>query len=155
MAFSRTIPLSQWGARLGKMRDAVPKAIERGLLAAGQRCVVVLQERTRAKAFDTGNMTRSWRADVEAQTIRLVNTAPYGPAVTGGRRAGSRMPPPQALVAWVRRKLKVTKAAAPGVAWAVARSIAKRGIRAKPEIVDEVELDQVVKAEVSKAVGAI
>jgi hypothetical protein len=40
------------------------------------------------------------------------------------------MPPPSALVLWVIRKLGVSRAEAPGVAFVVARAIGRRGTKA-------------------------
>ena len=54
---------------------------------------------------------------------------PYAANVELGRRPGARMPPVGALVGWVQRKLGVSAKAARGVAFAVARKIARRGIR--------------------------
>lgn len=50
----------------------------------------------------------------------------YGAAVEGGRRAGAAMPPPAALLPWVRRAGLPAEAAFP-----IARAIGQRGIPPK------------------------
>ena len=69
----------------------------------------------------------------------VFNTAPHAPVMDQGRRKGARMPPPSALVRWVRRKKLVrgrrkkgeaqTKAQREmSMAFVIARSISRKGI---------------------------
>jgi len=51
------------------------------------------------------------------------------PAVMEYGRAPGRMPPPQALERWVHLKLRVAEADALGVAFVIARKIARAGIK--------------------------
>jgi hypothetical protein len=55
---------------------------------------------------------------------------PYGLPIERGRTPGSKMPPVDAIELWVRRKLGVTEDSR-GVAFVVARKIAKSGFRKK------------------------
>lgn len=55
----------------------------------------------------------------------------YPAVMEFGRRPGAKMPPPDALIPWVTRVLKVKKSEAPAVAWIVARSIGKKGIKGR------------------------
>lgn len=64
-------------------------------------------------------------------TLEVRAGATYSSVIEGGRRAGARMPPVAALVPWVRRKFGLSGRAARSAAFAVARKIHRRGIRAK------------------------
>ncbi len=55
----------------------------------------------------------------------------YPAVMEFGRRKGAKMPPPQALERWVYLVLGVPKEEAPGVAYVVARSIARKGIKGR------------------------
>lgn len=54
---------------------------------------------------------------------------PYALVLEEGRRAGRRFPPPEPIARWVRRKLGVPEEKVRGVAFVVARKIARRGTR--------------------------
>lgn len=60
------------------------------------------------------------------------STSPYAPSIEDGQRA--HFPPPNNLVLWVRRKLGVSIDKAPGVAFAVARKISKRGTKGQKQV---------------------
>lgn len=91
--------------------------------------------------FNTGYFARGWKVDkvVESSVldsyIRIFNSTPYAGVLEYGRRAGVR-PPSNALIPWVRRKLRVDAKRAPGVAFAVARAIGKRAIAGRHYISD-------------------
>lgn len=51
----------------------------------------------------------------------------YGLPVELGRRPGGKMPPVDAILFWVIRKQLVSRAEAPGFAWAIAQKIATDG----------------------------
>ena len=55
----------------------------------------------------------------------------YAYFVEYGRRAG-RMPPPDEMIQWAHKKLRLDVKAAIAVGWALAKSIAKRGTRPHP-----------------------
>lgn len=58
----------------------------------------------------------------------LGSPARHVPVLEGGRRPGRRQPPSDALELWVRRRLGITnRSEARGVAFVIARSIAKKG----------------------------
>lgn len=54
---------------------------------------------------------------------------PQMPTIEHGRKAGARMPPPTALSLWVQRVLGITGPQIKRVAFVVARSIGRRGIK--------------------------
>lgn len=67
----------------------------------------------------------------EAWTVQVFMND-YAQIVDKGRRPG-KMPPVGAILDWLRRKNIVPKNGKLGnLAWAIAKSIAKRGIRARP-----------------------
>lgn len=79
--------------------------------------------------------------EVRGQTFehmygRVFSSLPYALVLDQGRRPGARMPPAEALELWVERKLGIPLADVPGVAFLIARSIARKGITAR-HYVDE------------------
>lgn len=153
---TRVISLSDYVGALRRIAADVPRVIQTGLTEAGHRCVAYLQERSGEAAFDTGGYKRSWKFAVMHISggckLTLTNTHPASDVIERGRRPGSRMPPPKALEAWVRRKLKVSKAAAPQVAWAVAASIGRKGIQGK-HVLEKAgdEIEKLTREEVARA----
>ena len=89
--------------------------------------------------------------------------AKYGDVVERGRRPG-RMPPPDQLELWVRRKLRVTgprggkraptQAEAKGIAWLIARKIARRGTEGAAMFYEAVEKSQGIIEQRLNAAGA-
>ena len=55
----------------------------------------------------------------------------YAPVMEFGRKPNSRMPPVDAIALWAVRKLGLSPEEAEGAAWAIAKSIAKKGIEGK------------------------
>lgn len=66
-------------------------------------------------------------------TGRIFSSLPHAIVIDQGRTPGARMPPPAALETWVRRVLNVggSEAEVRTVAWLVARSIGRNGIKAR------------------------
>lgn len=91
-------------------------AVLRGMRAGAARAIDLLVSRTRnapaanpagkgtGGAVNTGNFARRWRRIPMSNGVALVNDAPYGPIVDGGRRPG-KFPPRDPLIAWIKRKL--------------------------------------------------
>ena len=75
-----------------------------------------------AKIVETANVNRSF---LEKELVFPVS---YASVVNYGRQANSQMPPPASLYNWVRRKLGVPEKDVKRVAYAIAKSIASRGI---------------------------
>lgn len=65
-------------------------------------------------------------------------TGGYAFFVEYGRRAG-KMPPPDMLIQWCRKKLKLPEKIARARGWAMARKIAKKGTRPHPFFAPAVE----------------
>jgi hypothetical protein len=95
----------------------------------------------------SGNLAQSFAGDlggssggmeISGSTIedlegRVFSSLPYAIAIDQGRTPGARMPPPDALVPWVRRVMNVggDEDEVRAVAFAVARSIGRKGITAR------------------------
>jgi len=80
-------------------------------------------------------VTRTLVGDINAEVVNFPRkrilygvSVVHGPVMELGRGRGKRMPPSAALIPWVIRKLNVDARQAPSVAFAVARSISKKGI---------------------------
>lgn len=81
---------------------------------------------------DTGNLANTALVQRSFLHKTIVYPASYAETVHNGRAPGS-MPPPQALQKWVMRKLEVAdEKQAKQVAYAIAKSIERRGIEAFP-----------------------
>jgi hypothetical protein len=89
------------------------------------------------RAADTGKFAQSITADVAHPGLTLWRAQVYSPLAQAdpiefGRRPGARMPPVEAIQLWVNHKLShVPAAQRRGVAFVIARAIARRGIPAK------------------------
>jgi hypothetical protein len=68
---------------------------------------------------------------VDAGFFSDKTTGGYAFFVEYGRRAG-KMPPPDMLIQWCRKKLRLTEKIARARGWAMARKIAKKGTRPHP-----------------------
>jgi hypothetical protein len=73
---------------------------------------------------DTGATARSLTSEVTPLQGRVYSTAISAVVEDQGRRAGARMPPPNALAGWARRH---GFASDPGTLFVLARSIGRRG----------------------------
>lgn len=100
-----------------RLADKFRPTVLRGVRAGAARAVGYLVARTREAppanpagkgsggAVNTGAFVRRWRAIPLPDGAALVNDSPYGPIIEDGRRRGSKFPPRDALIAWIRRKL--------------------------------------------------
>lgn len=74
---------------------------------------------------DTAALARSIDSVHNGMEARVFSTLNYAAPVELGRQAGAAMPPPEALVGWLRRHGNFT------TPYALARSIARRGIKGR------------------------
>lgn len=100
-----------------RLADKFRPTVLRGIRAGAARAVGYLVARTREAppanpagkgtggAVNTGAFVRRWRAVPLPDGAALVNDSPYGPIIEDGRRRGSKFPPRDALIAWIKRKL--------------------------------------------------
>ena len=95
----------------------------------------IATEARRLAPSDLGRLRSATRPGVriagDVVTPLVSIDVPYAANVELGRRPGARMPPPSALVGWVRRNLGLTGRAARSAAFAIARKIGRRGIRGR------------------------
>lgn len=118
--------------------ERFPEIANKHLDRAMQNAVLVLQgeARQRAPVF-MGALRGSIRSKVTGQGMSLkgvVGSAlkeDYPVVMEFGRRPGAKMPPPQALERWVHLQMGVPTEDAPGVAYVVARSIGRKGIKGR------------------------
>lgn len=110
---------------------------------------------------NTGFFSRGWKTDKVVETspldsyVRVYNSTPYAGVLEFGRRAGV-MPPPAALVPWVRRKLRVDAKRAPGVAFAIARKLGQRTVAGRHYLTDpsfERRIADLFKMEVARVLN--
>lgn len=126
----RTQPkrLGQLTRKLGRL---MPAALERANQDAAAKAVRILQEQTRVAKprppIFTGRFIRGWMAKGTGSSMAITNPAIYAPVIEYGRRVGAKMPPPSALIPWVRKRLGKTGKEAVSAAWALAKAISRRG----------------------------
>lgn len=139
MAVTRTIHIRDLGKYERQLARTLPDVAKRVNQQGAKRAVQILQRTVREvrpyPPIDSKRYINSFeiqRAPKDA--VVVTNTRSYAGVIEEGRRAGARQPPTSALVGWVQRKLGVPAKRARGVAFAVARKIAKHGIKAKKVI---------------------
>ena len=93
----------------------------------------------------TGNLRASGKVQkVDDKTLDVgffssdVENKGYARYVEYGRKPG-KMPPPDILEAWAYKKFRLSHKEARSMAWALARSIAKKGTKARPYFEPAVE----------------
>lgn len=124
-----------------RLGPAFKAAALRGTQRTALRAVAELQQATSVApsphprgvggpggAVNTGNFKRSWRWGKLPDGASVYNMAPYAGVVEYGRRPGATMPPTRPIAQWIQRKLGKSAKEAQGMAFAVARSIAQRGL---------------------------
>ena len=133
----------EWERFSARLR-AFPANLEANMRQTMQASLLMVEADARRNApQDTrrlaGSITNEIRGTGVAIEGRVGPSVQYGRFVEFGRRPG-RMPPPQALVGWVRRHSELrfarrTQAREDELlrrAWLVARAIGRRGVRAQP-----------------------
>jgi len=127
MAISLTLDTSKLAG--GPLTKA-PQVIQKRLAASLNLVGVLMRPRfILAAPKDTRVLANAHKHAVDKKNLRLVlfNTKEHAVFVTQGRRAGAKIPPSKALRSWAARKLGNAN-----LAFAVARSIAKKGIKPNP-----------------------
>jgi|DEB0MinimDraft_10_1074344.scaffolds.fasta_scaffold12310_5 hypothetical protein len=104
---------------------------------------VMVDELVSDNKIATGNLIQSIRSRVEETQegpATVIEFAQYGVYVDAGRRPGDKMPPVQAIESWIsQRRIKTGTFTQTQLAWAIAKSIAKKGIKASPFIDNSIE----------------
>jgi len=135
--------------------DFIP-TVKRGMVSGAARCVVVMQDATRAaRVMDTGYYLRAWESSSTADGARVYNVSPYAGVIEHGRRPGARMPPVQVIARWLQRARGLSRKEAEAAAFPVARAIAARGIAGKQVMTKALpQLMAAVEAEVLRELEA-
>ena len=97
----------------------------------------------RKNAIATGRLVDTLESETseEGENINTqITGTDYAIFVDKGRRAGDKMPPVQSIRNWINaRQIRVTGKTTEQLAWAMAKSIAKKGIKARPFIAPSLE----------------
>lgn len=103
-----------------------------------QSGLAVQRESAILAPVDTGRLRASIETQIDGNVIpewvKIGPTVKYGAFVEFGRKPGARMPPPSALIPWIRRHGGAGNPEA--AAFLLARAIAKRGIKPRPYMQD-------------------
>ncbi len=116
----------------------VTRAIRIEVHTTGMRLLQEEIDATDPKPVDRGTYRGKWRAVDLATGAAILNPLPYAAVIERGRRPGARMPPPDLLGAWARRKgllrdlpKREMRAAQRSIGFALARTIQRRGLPAR------------------------
>jgi hypothetical protein len=123
--------------------ERVVGAVRRAVHLHGPRLAQALVDAENPPPVDRGTYRRQFVTEDVRGGAAMYNSSPHGPIVEDGRRAGARMPPPDVLADWVRRKgigrvygplgrgqrRRPSKQQARALAFVIARAIARRGLR--------------------------
>jgi len=118
--------------KIARNYDGGDRVVKDETVKAMTRSVVSIEaDAKRRVPTDTHNLQRSITHEVVSPSTSVIGRAgtnqPYAEAVEFGRSAGSAPPPPDALLGWMRRKGIDAE-----LAFVVARSIGRKGIRPRP-----------------------
>lgn len=138
------VDIKEAGALFRRMGERLPGTIEKGVRSFVARAKPMMVQATDQAvpanprgvgrgAVNTGNYRRRWKAEVlrgeRLPGAVVANDTPYAGVIEYGRRAGARMPPVDALARWAQRKLGMPYKKAKGIAFAIAKSIKRRGLK--------------------------
>lgn len=122
--------------------DRLPAEVQRECFKAMQRASldIIADAKTNLRvngSVVTGNLRASGKVQkVDDKTLDVGffssdSDKGYASYVEYGRKPG-KMPPPDILEAWAYKKFRLSHKDARSIAWALARSIAKKGTKARP-----------------------
>lgn len=118
-------------------RKRLLKTIQTTVQVEGPREIQRIIDATRPLPVDRGVYRRSWKVEKTEEGAVIYNPLPYAAVLEHGRRRGAKMPPLKVITAWVLRKKIVSTGGAKGraqarsVAYAIARSMVRKGIKAR------------------------
>ena len=130
--------------------DSLPAEVQRKCFKAMQSASldIIADAKTNLRvngSVVTGNLRASGKVQkVDDKTLDVgffssdVENKGYARYVEYGRKPG-KMPPPDILEAWAYKKFRLSHKDARSAAWALARSIAKKGTKARPYFEPAVE----------------
>lgn len=154
-----------------RIRVAVSAGVENGLAVAAARGEQLVKQNItnpfdgRPPAVSTGNLANSITFSLSREVSlsrAVVFAAPPADVYADPVETGSRphFPPPEALLLWVKKKFGATsEKQALSIAFAVARKIAKRGLKpfrmfARAMATLEPEIPGIFEVEIAKALDA-
>lgn len=114
-------------------KGLLPEVAEQIIHDAGDEMVQLAQinlHRMKPPGIDTGALVQSIKNQKSKLTSIVYSDVKHSVFVEYGTRP--HFPPIEPILAWVKRKLHVPEKRAKGVAYLVARKIAKQGTRARP-----------------------
>lgn len=166
MAVKVKIDAAQFADHMKKLAGRFYPAMLRGVEAGALRTIPHLQRRTREAppaspsgtqgAFNLGLYHAGWRSAPLPNGARVFNVQPYSPIVEYGRRpspvgrAGIRN-----LEGWARRKLKLPATEAKAAAWAIAKTLEKRELKAREVMTgDQAGMVELVEREIMHELDA-
>lgn len=119
---------NRWGMFEKRAAKAFERAIALAVREARRTSLRKIREISAKQIGSyTGGFQRGWTTRRSGKRgFILYNRAKHARFVEAGRRPGGRMPPVDAIRQWARSKGKAK------LAFAIARSIAKKGIKARP-----------------------
>ena len=153
---------SEYARWLGRLGGRMDSAVRRGLVVASMRVLPVADRATKRAepasehgsvgAVNYGIYRRAWQTEVTPGRLAVYNRTAYAGVIEYGRRAGTRMPPRDAIARWAQRKLGLAESDARTAAFVMARAIARRGLRARRVLGGAVqEMGDIVREELSKS----
>lgn len=145
MAYTIRTTMPEIGQLIKKLGDRAPLAIQKAATSLSMRALTIVQDAVRnappasskgsGGAVNTGRFLAAWEAAPAQQgtafgvLIQVPNSkAPYAAVIEYGRRPGSKPPPVEPIARWAQRRLRLPYEQAKGVAFAIARSIGRRGL---------------------------
>jgi hypothetical protein len=127
--------------------DAYPQFVSQELNVAMEAALQLLEGQVAARTpVNTGQLRQSITHQILSPFPNLIGQVgsplPYAPVMEEGRRPGAKMPPVDAIKLWVVRKLGIPPEEADGVAFVIARSIARKGIEGRHMFQEGLEVSE-------------
>lgn len=150
--------VAEWGRYMQRLGPRFMPAVLRGVRSGAQRCVGIMQTRTdlaipasdhgTAGAVDTGLYKAAWQSAPLSNGAQVFNSRPYSAVIDFGRRAAvvGRAGITN-LEQWAKRKLHLSGNEATSAAFAIAKTLEKRPLRAREVMTGG--LDDMTKAVMS------
>ena len=136
-----TSVLKDAGKLYKKLFVTLPKQIKKMQNASSKEAVQILRAHIEAETpyppMFTRNYYQSWKVTMPkvigtTYKMSVYNRRKYASNIEDGRRAGKKAPPVKKLIPWVSHRFGVSGKKARGLAFVVARSIKRKGIKPKP-----------------------
>jgi hypothetical protein len=140
ITFNMTAP--EWAVYMKRLGSRFFPAAVRGVQSGALRCIGIMQHRTdfappasdhgTVGAVDTGLYRAAWQSTALVNGASVFNSRPYSAVIDYGRRAAVVGKAGIVnLERWAHNKLKLSGDAAKSAAWAIAKTLEKRPLRAR------------------------